>query len=193
MKVIEREDQTSEAELVQRLRDGDTAALHELYNAYRDKLYFLIYGRVDGNRAVADDLVQEIFLVALVSLDQFRGESSLYTWLRGIAYHKISDFYRRKALDYKHGVVAGDVSAYDDETDAGDTAHDRLEAAESRVFMRRALEGLPLHYRRVLVLKYVERMPVLRISQVMGKSAKSIEGLLSRARRSLRGSLTENV
>jgi RNA polymerase sigma factor (sigma-70 family) len=62
-------------------------------------------------------------------------------------------------------------------------SEDRHEAA------RQALFSLPVHYRQVLMFKYVEEMPVLEISQIMGRSPKSIEGLLTRARKELRAKL----
>ena len=54
-----------------------------------------------------------------------------------------------------------------------------------------ALLSLPLPYRQVLMLKYIEEMPVLEISQVMRRSPKSVEGLLARARKTLRAGLGE--
>lgn len=52
--------------------------------------------------------------------------------------------------------------------------------------------GLPSDYRQTLVLKYVEEMPVAEISQVMKRSPKSIEGLLTRAKKALRHNIEGN-
>ena len=87
--------QSYETKLVQRLRSGDSEAMEEFYNIYRHRLYSLVLEQVDRDEAIAEDLVQEVFLAALGSLDKFRGDSQLYTWLRSIALHKLNDFYRR--------------------------------------------------------------------------------------------------
>jgi RNA polymerase sigma-70 factor (ECF subfamily) len=70
--------------------------------------------------------------------------------------------------------------------------HSAIESEEIRHSVHQALEGLPQDYQKVLVLKYLDEMPVLEISQVMGRSPKSVEGLLSRARKAMRAELEEN-
>jgi len=65
-----------------------------------------------------------------------------------------------------------------------------MESERTQRAVQDVLSSLPLHYRQVLILKYIEEMPVLEISQVMKRSPKSIEGLLTRARRELQAKLT---
>lgn len=67
-----------------------------------------------------------------------------------------------------------------------------MESEEIRQSERKVLGRLPYDYQKVLVMKYFQEMPVLEISQVMGRSPKSVEGLLSRARKAMRASLEEN-
>ena len=182
-----------ETELVERLRSGDQAAMEEFYYLCKDKLYSLIFRQVDKDQAAAEDLVQETFLAALDSLDKFRGDSQLYTWLCGIAQHKVSDFHRLKRRDIKPGKLPLGINAIKPEQikDTEPIASDLLESQETRRTVEQALASLPRDYRKVLVFKYFERMPVLEISQLMGRSPKSIEGLLSRARKALQANLTE--
>jgi RNA polymerase sigma-70 factor (ECF subfamily) len=67
-----------------------------------------------------------------------------------------------------------------------------LEDEEDRQSVHQALADLPQDYQEVLVLKYLKDMPVLAISQIMGRSPKSVEGLLSRARKAMRDNLESN-
>ena len=67
-----------------------------------------------------------------------------------------------------------------------------LESEEIRQSVHQALGSLPHDYQKVLVMKYLQEMPVLEISQVMGRSPKSVEGLLSRARKAMRDNLSGN-
>jgi len=191
MKVADSTTQGYEDELVERIRLGDGTAMEEFYNIYRDRLYSLVFAQVGRDQAVAEDLVQEIFLAALGSLDKFRGDSQLYTWLCSIAYHKVGDFYRRQARETK----LGELPLYTDATepeqikDTAPTILSVMESEETHHAVLQALVDLPQDYRQVLELKYIEEVPVLEISQVMGRSPKSVEGLLSRARKALRDSL----
>jgi RNA polymerase sigma-70 factor (ECF subfamily) len=200
--VIDRDDvnmadstsQSYEAKLVERLRAGDRSAMEEFYNLYKSRLYTLILEQVSRDETVAEDLVQEVFLAALGSLDKFRGDSQLYTWLRSIAFHKINDFYRRQGREPKTRESSPDFSVlrlgqtWDDES----TTFGVVESEEMRQSVHQALVGLPQDYQEVLVLKYLKEMPVLAISQIMGRSPKSVEGLLSRARKAMRANLGEN-
>jgi RNA polymerase sigma-70 factor (ECF subfamily) len=195
MKVADSTRQNYEAKLVEKLRSGDSAAMEEFYNIYRSRLYTLVLDQVDRDQAVAEDLVQETFLAALDSLDKFRGDSQLYTWLRSIAFHKINDFYRRQVRQPKPKEPSPDFDAMKQLEQTGDdkpAVFTVMESEEIRQSVHQALEDLPQDYQKVLVLKYLEEMPVLEISQVMGRSPKSVEGLLSRARKAMRDNLEES-
>jgi RNA polymerase sigma-70 factor (ECF subfamily) len=184
-----------ETKLVEKLRSGDSAAMGEFYNLYRNRLYSLVLEQVDRDEAIAEDLVHEVFLAALGSLDRFRGDSQLYTWLRSIALHKINDFYRHQTREPKSAESLPDFDAAKQLEQTGDdrpATLNVLEEEEARESVHRALGDLPHDYRRVLVLKYLEDMPVLAISQIMGRSPKSVEGLLSRARKAMRDNLGNN-
>jgi len=195
MEIADFTSQTYETELVRKMRSGDSAAMEELYNTYRDKLYSLVFERVGNDQAVAEDLVQETFLAALNSLDKFRGDSQLYTWLCSVARHKISDFYRRQVRSAKLGKLPPSIDATKAEQieDTEPIASSIMESEETRHTVQQALDSLSAEYRKVLTFKYIERMPVLQISQVMGRSPKSVEGLLSRARKALRTNLTDTA
>ncbi len=186
--------QSYEIKLVEKLRSGDDAAMEEFYNLYRTRLYSLILEQVDRDEAVAEDLVQEVFLAALGSLDKFRGDSQLYTWLRSIALHKINDFYRRQAREPKprNSSPDFDVLKLEQIGDDKPATFTMMESEEIRQSVHQALADLPQDYQEVLVLKYLKDMPVLAISQIMGRSPKSVEGLLSRARKAMRDNLGDN-
>ena len=195
MKVADSTAKGYEAKLIQRLRSGDSAAMAEFYNIYRSRLYTLVLAQVDQNQAVAEDIVQETFLAALGSLDKFRGDSQLYTWLRSIAFHKLNDYYRRQVKQPRAQESSPDFDAMKQLEQTGNDEPETIavmESEEVRHSVQQALEQLPENYQEVLVLKYLEEMPVLEISQVMGRSPKSVEGLLSRARKAMRANLEDN-
>jgi len=194
MTVVNSVSRNSETKLVEKLRSGDSAATAEFYNLYRNRLYSLVLQQVDRDETAAEDLVQEVFLAALSSLDKFRGDSQLYTWLRSIALHKINDFYRHQAREPKPRESSDDSDGLElEQTRADEPAtHTVMEDEEVRQSVHQALADLPHDYQEVLVLKYLKDMPVLAISQIMGRSPKSVEGLLSRARKAMRDNLEGN-
>ena len=195
MKIAEHTSQSYETKLVEKLRSGDSTAMEEFYNIYRSRLYTLVLEQVGRDEAIAEDLVQETFLAALSSLDKFRGDSQLYTWLRSIAFHKINDLYRRKAREPKPKKSSPDFDAMKQLEQTGNdepTTLTVMESEEIRQSIHQVLGGLPHDYQKVLVMKYFQEMPVLEISQAMGRSPKSVEGLLARARKAMRDNLAGN-
>jgi len=173
------------AQFIKDLRRGDPSAVTQLYNTYADRIYSLVFNQVDRNHEVAQDIVQETFVAALKSIVKFRNKSKIYTWLCSIANKKVADFYRRQKRQAKYQTKALEPDQIGSDTLAPDSA----ESEERQEDARLALSSLPLHYRQVLILKYVEEMPVLEISKIMERSPKSIEGLLTRARKELRARL----
>ena len=185
---------TQEAELVSRLRQGDGDALQQLYLRYVDRLYSLIFHQVGRNKAVAEDIVQETFIAALNSASKFRGRSQFYTWLCSIAYHKITDFYRQQGRENRHAEPPSKIPAKELEQIAVSepTILSKIESQEAQQTVEQALSRLPLDYRQALLFKYVEQMPVSEISLVMRRTPKSVEGLLTRARQTLRATLVKS-
>lgn len=180
-----------DADMLKRLHDGDRAAMAELYDRYFDRVYSLVFNQVDRNREVAEDIVQDTFLAALKSAKGFKGRSSAYTWLCSIAYHKVADHYRRQSRERKRMVSGVDVDTVDASENPGTQPQpdSMIESAETRQVVNEALAKLPWDYRQVLILKYVEEMSVQEISQIMDRSPKSIEGLLTRSRKALQTQL----
>jgi RNA polymerase sigma-70 factor (ECF subfamily) len=182
-----------DAELTNKLKRGEPEAILALYNTYFDRIYSLVFNQVDRDGEAAQDIVQEVFLAATKSAHRFDGRSKVATWLYSIAHKKVIDFYRHQKRDdkrktqvqqtqtsgIKHSLRSEPINGLV-ETDETDN-----EAIQETLFR------LPLHYRQVLLLKYVEEMPVLDISRIMKRSPKSVEGLLTRARRELRDQLNQ--
>jgi RNA polymerase sigma-70 factor (ECF subfamily) len=186
--------QSYETKLVEKLRSGDSAAMEEFCNLYRNRLYSLVFEQVDREETVAEDLVQEVFLAVLGSQYEFPGDGQLYTWLRSIALHKINDFYRRQAREPKSKKSFPDLNAImlEQTGDNEPATFTVMESEKIRQSFHQALADLPQDYQEVLVLKYLKAMPLLAISQIMGRSPKSVEGLLSRARKAMRDNLGDN-
>lgn len=181
--------ETKEVELVVKLKSGNPDAVAQMYNAYVDRVYSLVFNQVDRDHEAAQEIVQEAFLAAVKSVKYFHGKSSIFTWLCSIANRKVADFYRRKKRETKHRVNYSIDS--EQVRDRDESAVGLVESGESREVVRQTLLSLPLHYRQVLMLKYFEELQVSEIGEIMERSPKSIEGLLTRARKELQAKLVK--
>jgi len=168
--------------------------LDTLYEGYRERLLRFVLAKVGGDAVAAEDIVQEAFTAALVSLSGFRSRSSPYTWLCSIAQHKIADHYRRQPPGHGSAELSLDYLADDESQDTtGSSIEKWLEHQETRDIVRSALDDLPPDYSSVIRYKYFDGLSVNEISCEIGRTPKAVEGLLSRARRALSLSLTEAV
>jgi len=168
--------------------------LETLYEGYRERLLRFALVRVGGDSTVAEDIVQETFTSALISLSGFRFRSTPYTWLCAIAQHKIADHYRREPPGRGGTELSLEYLADDDSQDTSASSIEKwMEHQETRDTVRSALNDLPPDYSSVIRYKYFEGLSVNEISYELGRTPKAVEGLLARARRALSLSLTEAV
>jgi RNA polymerase sigma-70 factor (ECF subfamily) len=167
---------------------GDPIVVEELYRLYFERLYSLILYKLGGDREKAEDITQDTFVSAVKSVKSFRQKCKPYTWLVSIAYHKINDHYRAQQRIQNH--LGKSVSLDSVESrgakDLSDSTVDTIESKEQNITVRRVLYALPVDYRIALILKYVEGMSVSEIMEVTGRSNKSVEGLLARARQAFK-------
>ena len=84
-----------DSRLIAECLEGRTAAYGELVRRYQDRLYNTLYRLLD-NADDAQDVLQEAFLNAYVSLDTFKGDSQFFTWLYRIAFNAAISLRRKK-------------------------------------------------------------------------------------------------
>jgi len=172
------------------------ARLEGMYVDYRDRLMRFVLFRVGGDEHAAEDIVQEAFAAALVSLSGFGARSSPYTWLCAIAQHKIADHYRKTLPSNGTSVEASDPDACAETHDGGGTnssVERWFESVETRHMVRDALHDLPPHYGEVLRLKYFDGLSTAEIGCAIGRTSKAVEGLLARARHALSRDLSQQM
>lgn len=175
-------------ELAQQILAGNAQALEVFYRRYFTRLYRFVYYQVGGSHEDAQDVLQDALIAALKSLQSYRGDSSLYSWLCGVAWNKAADFRRREFRMAQ--VEQKTIQDYREarETDASPMPDNVLLRQENKERIQQTLQALPDHYRQVLVLKYAEGLPVEDIAHIMRRTFKSTESLLTRARSAFRES-----
>jgi RNA polymerase sigma-70 factor, ECF subfamily len=143
--------------------------------AVKKYVYFRLAPRADH----ADDVVQDVFLAAWENLGAYRGNSSLQSWLLGIARNKIKDYYRAHLREPGPLETAKEKSGA---KIAPPQIDDHLDKERARIKARRVLNQLPEKYRIILIWRYWNEYPVKAIAARIGKTGKATERMLARAR-----------
>jgi RNA polymerase sigma-70 factor, ECF subfamily len=154
---------------------GDRLAFEEV--VHRHGPVMLRYARrVLRDRGDAEEAVQDALVTAWRTMERFRGDSALRTWLLGITSHKAADVARRRRPHPVDDEVLGSTPA--------DARSDPLSAASS-VALEDALAALPYGQRSAWVLVELEGMTQAEAAEIMGTTPDSVRGNLFRARRRL--------
>ncbi len=164
------------------------SSLEGFYAEYRERLLRFVRPRVGGDQQTAEDVVQEAFAAALISITRFEARSSPFTWLCSIAQHKIADHYRKQLPGNGAYVDSADADGrgdFSDGSDADSPVEHWIETEETRDLVQRALRQLPAIYATVLRLKYFDGLSVVEVGTRLGRSPRAVDGLLARARREL--------
>jgi RNA polymerase sigma-70 factor (ECF subfamily) len=172
-----------EHRLLSGLARRDRAACSALYDRHVREVFGFIYHLVGGNRHLAEELHQEVWLAALEGFDQFDARRGRFRdWLLGIARHRVSHHYRDTFSRSLEAVAERAIQVHV----APLPPMEQLERLERAAVIRAALLRLNPDHRDVLFKKYVDGISVLEIAERTGRSAKAVESLLTRARERLR-------
>jgi RNA polymerase sigma-70 factor, ECF subfamily len=151
----------------------------EVYDEHVVGIYRFIYARV-GNRPDAEDLTAQVFVRAVEQLDTSRQPGQIAAWLYRVAQNAIADYWR---AFYRLPVIGADhVAPGWEPADLGErpaTVDDN--GASARV--ESLLRGLPDRYRRVLELRFLQRLTVAETASAMGISSGNAKVLQYRALR----------
>lgn len=183
-------DDDEQASLITVLKGRERSAWSAAIDRHLHEVYGFVFHLVGGNRAVAEDLSQETWLEAIDGIDQCDAtRGSFRNWLFGIARRRVALYYRRRML-------GGDPTPQDDLFEraaelAGTSIlpENVLEQVEETSVVRAAMLTLSDDHRKVLIWKYTDSLSVDAIASRMGRTAKAVESLLSRARQEMRALL----
>ena len=163
------DDGLSEAEAIERAKQGDAEAFQALYDRHKRRVYSLCL-RMTANTAEAEDLAQEAFLQLFRKIGTFRGESAFSTWLHRLSVNVVLMHLRKKSLP----VVSLDETTQNTEEDSPkrDFGAEDLSLAGSidRLQLQKAVESLPPGYRTIFVLHDVEGYEHNEIAGIVGCS-----------------------
>jgi RNA polymerase sigma-70 factor (ECF subfamily) len=172
-----------EQALVSRAQAGDREAYETLVRHNADRLFAVVL-RFSSSEADAEEATQEAFLRAWRNIGRFRGDARFFTWLYRIGVNEAKRILeRRPSTDT---VVSVEDRPIDDVADVSPDAHARVEAAELRRVLERAIRRLPEKYRAAVVLRDVERLSTAEAAELLGLREAAFKSRLHRGRMALR-------
>ncbi len=166
---------------------GERAAFDRLYRAQRRPLLAYVLGLLAGDRAAAEDVVDEAFIDIWQQAGRFARQGSAQGWIRRIVRNKAVDWLRKNGS----ARFAEWSAADDDRADEGPDPEDRSIAASSGEWLRSALGKLNLEQREAVLLCYFEERPLAEIAAIQACPEGTVKTRLFHARLNLRGVLQE--
>jgi RNA polymerase sigma-70 factor (ECF subfamily) len=180
-------------ELVARARKSDQRATEDLVRRYQQKAYAIAYHFTDGNVQDAEDFTQEAFLRAFQNLENFRGDSSFYTWFYRILVNVCLDGRRHRNrwqkifLPWQRDSTEKGLSP---EERPDPEAHERslktIREKELSRDIQESLKSLPEKQRLAFQLKALQGMSIQEVARVMGTAEGTVKSHLFRATQFLR-------
>ncbi len=148
------------------------------------------------NKEDAEDITQDVFIEVYHSLEKFKQQSSISTWIYRITVNKSLDFLRKKNSKKRFGFMTSLFNKESGEInmDAGHFDHPGilLEKKENARILFAAIELLSENQKTAFILFHVEELSQKEIAEVMNTSPKAVESLIQRAKATLREKL-ENL
>ena len=180
-----------DAELAALARQGDGAAFRVIMQRHNRRLYRAARAVLHDD-AEAEDVVQEAYVRAFAALGDFRGDSSLATWLTRIALNEALGRLRRRrpTLDIETFDARPEARVIPFPLMSPDMNPEQAAARQDvRRLLERAIDALPEPFRVVFVLRDVEEMSIEETAAQLGLRPETVKTRLHRARRRLREAL----
>ena len=181
-----------EQRLVRRLKKRDEAAFTQLVHLHKNRVYNLCL-RMLSNSAEAEDIAQDVFVRAFMSISSFREEAKLSTWLYRIAVNLCKN--RLKYQARRHSKAHTELDAVTERsasassgrtTGEADARPDQvLEANRAEARIQRSLMAVDEEFRRLLVLRDIQGLTYIEIMKITGLPEGTVKSRLHRARSAL--------
>lgn len=179
--------------LIERIKEGDTAAYNDMVTRYWDRIFARVH-QLLKNQQDAEEVTQDAFIRARRGLANFRGDASFSTWLyqiaTNLAHNRYWYWFRRKrdhsvSLDQPLS-ADGDLTLENVMPAGGETPAESVLTREFVDRVTECMDGLSEKHREVLTMRNVRNMSYDAISQELKISVGTVKSRIARARERLR-------
>ena len=173
--------------LVSLYLQGNNQAFDELLNRHKDKLYSYIFFIV-RSRDVADDIFQETFVKAIVTLQQGRytSDGKFYAWLTRIAHNLVIDQFRQERNENVISNDESEIDLFNNSAYSEGTIEARMVNSQVLKDVRRLVNSLPDNQREVIYMRYYQSLSFKDIAAITGVSINTALGRVRYAVMNLR-------
>ena len=178
----------TDAELVQDVRNGNRQAFTELMRRYQERVYWTAR-RIVGGHDDAEDVAQETFVRAYLSLGEFRAESAFFTWLYRIAVNlSLNHLRKRQVVQYlrESDLLSRFIAA-------AETPSAALEFKETEGRLHAAVQRLPERQKAVFVLRFFDGLSYDEIAEILKTSVGGLKANYFHALRKIREAMKDEV
>ncbi|MEK9180251.1 MAG: sigma-70 family RNA polymerase sigma factor [Patescibacteria group bacterium] len=174
-----------EDKLIAQAIRGKASAFGSLYDYYQPKIYRFVLIKV-GRREDAEDLTHQVFLAALESMKSYKDMGYPFSsWLYRIARNQVIDFYRTNKKEASIEETEPDFFV------APAIAHFGVEGKMEMEKVQLAIQKLKPEYQDVVIMRFVEDLPIKEVADSLGKSEGAVKLLQHRAIRELKKILVQ--
>lgn len=167
---------------------GKQDAFEEIVTLFQHRLYHVCF-RMLNNRQEAEDIAQEAFVRAYVNIHTFDQSRKFSTWLFRIATNLCIDRIRKKKPDYylDANVPGTDgLNMYSQIAATGDLPEEEVERMETQERVQYEISRLSDRYRSVIILRYIEELPLQEISEILELPLGTVKTRVHRGRAALK-------
>lgn len=158
-------------------------AFEELYRKYYPRIYTFLL-KMCADSPLAEELTQETFYQAYLSIHRFKGNSGIFTWLASIAKHVYYQYLRKNKLELE-SVSLSLIAEMGGDMSGGETPEEEYERRAKISALNRSIEGIPAKYRDVMVLRLFAEMTYAQIGEALGITENSAKVIFFRAKKML--------
>ena len=170
--------------LLRRAQRGDPGAFEELISPLEERIWRICW-HYTGNREAAEDCGQEAMLRIWRSLDSYRGECALESWVYRIAANCCMDYLRKRKRDRSVSVEPLREQGFDP-PDPSPGTEEQAESADEHCRLREAIALLPEDQREALVMTQLEKIPYEEAARLLSVSEGTVKSRVSRAKARLK-------
>jgi len=178
--------EAGDEQLMLAYREGDAGAFEELYRRHKGGLFRFVLRSV-RERAVAEELYQEIWMRAIEARGRYEVQAKFTTWLYTIAHNRLVDHWRKKGLQAVSLETDSEFPAQ-----PGFEPQGTLEAKRGLERFARALEALPPAQREAFLLHHEAEMSVAEIARATGSNEEAAKSRLRYATAKLKEALGDD-